>query len=70
MDLPLELSVYYLVDDVATAVAAYRRQGCAVRTPPFDVPVGRCAVLEDPFGDAVCVLDLSKGRRRLVPGKV
>jgi predicted enzyme related to lactoylglutathione lyase len=70
MDLPPELSVYYLVDDVATAVAAYRRQGCAVRTPPFDVPVGRCAVLEDPFGDAVCVLDLSKGRRQLVPGKV
>jgi len=45
MDLPPELSVYYLVDDVATAVAAYRRQGCAVRTPPFDVPVGRARCL-------------------------
>jgi predicted enzyme related to lactoylglutathione lyase len=63
MDLPPELNVYYLVDDVAAAVAAYRGAGCTVRTQPFDVPVGRCAVLEDPYGNAVCVLDLSKGLR-------
>ena len=58
MDLPLEPNVYYLVDDVDEAVA-----GCAVRTPSFDIPVGRCAVLEDPYGNGVGVLDLSKGRR-------
>jgi predicted enzyme related to lactoylglutathione lyase len=38
-------------------------RGAVVRTAPFDIGVGRCAVLEDPFGNAVCVLDLSKGER-------
>jgi len=63
MDLPPDLTVHYLVDDVVSAVATYERAGCTVRTPPFDVPVGRCAVLEDPFGNAICVIDLSKGPR-------
>jgi len=68
MDLPRDLGVHYLVDDVLAAVSTYRREGCVVRTPPFDVPVGRCAVLEDPFGNAICVLDLSNGARRSEPG--
>jgi len=63
MDLPPDLSVHYLVDDVDAAVAEYAARGCLVRTPPFDVPVGRGAVLEDPYGNAVCVLDLSRGPR-------
>lgn len=69
MNLPLDHSVHYLVDDVAAAVVAYCRRGCTIRTPPFDMPVGRCAVLEDPFGNAVCVLDLSKGLRRPAPAR-
>jgi lactoylglutathione lyase len=28
---------------------------------PFDIPVGRCAVVEDPFGNRLVLLDLSKG---------
>jgi predicted enzyme related to lactoylglutathione lyase len=60
MDLPADLHVYYLVDDVRAAVAA---AGCVVRTPPFEVPVGWGAVLEDPFGNPVAILDLSKGPR-------
>lgn len=63
MDLPTDLHVYYLVDDVPAAVAAAERGGCAVRTPPFEVPVGRGAVLVDPFGNPVAILDLSKGLR-------
>jgi lactoylglutathione lyase len=63
MDLPPDLTVYYLVDDVRSAVAAYTVEGGTVRTPPFDVAVGQCAVLEDPFGNAVCVIDLTRGRR-------
>ncbi|WP_250030086.1 VOC family protein [Paractinoplanes maris] len=64
MDLPADLNVYFLVDDVAAAVAAYERGGCVVRTSPFDVAIGRCAVLEDPFGNSLCVIDLSKGPRQ------
>jgi predicted enzyme related to lactoylglutathione lyase len=63
MDLPVDRGVHYLVDDVPSAVAAGQRAGCVVREAPFDVAIGRCAVLEDPFGNAVCLLDLSKGPR-------
>jgi hypothetical protein len=31
-------------------------------TGPSDIPVGRVAVVADPFGNALVVLDLSKGR--------
>ena len=63
MDLPQEWGVHYLVDDVAASVSAWHAAGCVVRKPPFEVAVGWCAVLEDPFGNAVCILDLSKGTR-------
>jgi len=60
MDLAADESVYYLVDDVDAAAAQYTGK---IRTAPFDIPVGRCAVLEDPFGNAVGILDLTKGLR-------
>ncbi len=63
MSLPREWGVHYLVDDVLAAVSTYSAQGCVVHEPPFEVAVGRCAVLEDPFGNAICILDLSKGPR-------
>ncbi len=63
MDLPADRSVHYLVDDVPTAVAAARRAGCTVREAPFDIAIGKCAVLVDPFGNPVCLLDMSKGPR-------
>jgi lactoylglutathione lyase len=63
MDLPADVSVHYLVDDVPEAVAGYVRSGCTVRVAPFDIAIGKCAVLEDPFGNAVCVLDMSTGPR-------
>ena len=63
MDLPDDRSVHYLVDDVPEAVAMGQRAGCAVRKAPFEVAIGRCAVLEDPFGNMLCLLDMSKGPR-------
>ena len=59
-----DLPVHYLVDDVRAAVAAYRAAGCRVRTEPFEVAIGWCAVVEDPDGNALGVLDMSKGPRR------
>ena len=29
---------------------------------PFDIPVGRVAVVADPFGNTLVLLDLSRGR--------
>lgn len=63
MDIPVEESLYYLVDDVLAAVSACQQEGCTIRKAPFDIQIGKCAVLEDPFGNAVCILDMSKGRR-------
>jgi lactoylglutathione lyase len=60
MDLPADENVYYLVDDVDAAASQYDG---AIRKPPFDIAVGRCAILEDPFGNTVGILDLSKGLR-------
>jgi predicted enzyme related to lactoylglutathione lyase len=63
MDLPRERSVHYLVDDVRAAVSAWQAAGCGVREPPFEIAVGWCAVLADPFGNELSILDLSKGTR-------
>jgi predicted enzyme related to lactoylglutathione lyase len=63
MDLPPDCAVNYLVDDVLIAVVAYERAGGTVREPPFDIAVGKCAVLEDPYGNAICILDLTNGPR-------
>jgi predicted enzyme related to lactoylglutathione lyase len=67
MDLPEGRSVHYLVDDVLDAVATGQSAGCAVREPPFEIAIGRCAVLEDPFGNTLCLLDMSKGPRVAAP---
>jgi lactoylglutathione lyase len=64
-DIPSPAEVHYLVDDVISAVGDYVSQGCEVLTPPFDITIGKCAVIRDPFGVRLCVLDLTKGLRPL-----
>ena len=62
-EIPNKVEVHYLVDDVIAAVKSYGERGCRVLVPPFDVLIGKCAVIEDPFGTVICILDLSSGRR-------
>ncbi len=62
-DIPNKVEVHYLVDDVVAAVKSYSAKGCRVLVPPFDVLIGKCAVIQDPFGTLICLLDLSSGRR-------
>ena len=62
-DIPKEVSVHYLVDEVVGAVNELRSKGCIVRTEPFDIVIGKCAVLEDPFGNILAILDMTKGMR-------
>ena len=45
--------------DAGIAVEA---AGGRVLTPSFDIPVGRVAVVGDPFGNVLVLVDLSKGR--------
>ena len=61
--IPSSVEVYYLVDDVVVAVAHYAAQGCQILVAPFDITIGKCAVIRDPFGTRLCILDTTKGHR-------
>jgi lactoylglutathione lyase len=60
--IPNRVEVHYLVDDVVAAVKSYAEKGCRVLEPPFEVLIGKCAVIQDPFGTTICLLDLSSGQ--------
>jgi predicted enzyme related to lactoylglutathione lyase len=52
----------WLVESVDEAIDAVRVAGGRVIADPVDIPVGRAAVVADPFGNSLVLLDLSKGR--------
>jgi lactoylglutathione lyase len=61
--IPNKVEVHYLVDDVVVAVKRYAEKGCRVVVQPFDVLIGKCAVIKDPFDTTICLLDLSSGKQ-------
>ncbi|HEX2911042.1 MAG TPA: VOC family protein [Chloroflexia bacterium] len=61
--LPSPVEVHYLVDDVVAAVTKYTAEGCEILVAPFDITIGKCAVIKDPFGTRLCILDMTKGPR-------
>ncbi|HEX2910802.1 MAG TPA: VOC family protein [Chloroflexia bacterium] len=61
--LPSPVEVHYLVDDVVAAVAEYVAEGCEILVAPFDITIGKCAVIIDPFGTRLCILDMTNGPR-------
>lgn len=52
----------WLVESVHDAITQLVGAGGAVVVEPFDIPVGHVAVVLDPFGNALVLVDLSKGR--------
>jgi predicted enzyme related to lactoylglutathione lyase len=54
--------VDYLVDSVDQAATQLTQAGGRVVVEPFDIPVGRVAVIADPFGNPLTILDLTRGR--------
>jgi predicted enzyme related to lactoylglutathione lyase len=52
----------WLVASADGAARAVEAAGGRILTPAFDIPVGRVAVVADPFGNVLVLLDLSKGR--------
>jgi lactoylglutathione lyase len=62
-NIPSSVEVYYLVDDVLDAVASCATEGCQVLVAPFEIRIGKCAVISDPFGTRLCILDMTKGLR-------
>jgi lactoylglutathione lyase len=61
--IPPSVIDHYLVDDVVVAAAHYAAEGCLIIVAPFDITIGKCAVLRDPFGARLCILDTTKGLR-------
>ncbi len=61
--IPSSVEVYYLVDDVVAVVVEYVAKGCELLVAPFDITIGKCAVIKDPFGTRLCILDMTKGLR-------
>jgi predicted enzyme related to lactoylglutathione lyase len=66
-DIPSRVEVYYLVGDVVSAVQTFQTKRCRILVEPFDIAIGKCAVIEDPFGTRLCILDMTKGP--LKPGR-
>jgi predicted enzyme related to lactoylglutathione lyase len=50
-----------LVDSVEDAVNRFTKAGGHLVHTPFDIPVGRCAIVKDPWGNPLVLLDLTKG---------
>lgn len=63
-DIPSRVEVHYLVDDVISAVQVLATKGCRILVEPFDIVIGKCAVIQDPFGTRLCLLDMTKGPRQ------
>jgi lactoylglutathione lyase len=58
---PIDPETDLLVTSADEAVERFTQAGGKVLRAPFDIAVGRCAVVEDPWGNELVLLDLSKG---------
>jgi predicted enzyme related to lactoylglutathione lyase len=52
----------WLVASAAAAAATVVDAGGRIVSGPFDIPVGSAAVVADPFGNVLVLVDLGKGR--------
>jgi lactoylglutathione lyase len=57
-----EPEVDWLVDSADAAAARFAAAGGVVEVPAFDISIGRCVVVRDPWGNRLVLLDMSKGR--------
>ena len=53
-------NISYQVKDVISFVEQYRESGYQVIVEPFDIRCGKCAILEDPEGHSVEIMDITK----------
>lgn len=49
------------VESADEAAQQFVAAGGKILVPPFDIQIGRCVVVEDPFGNPLVLLDTSKG---------
>lgn len=56
------ITVDFLVDSVAESAEKITGSGGKVIFGPFDIPIGKCAVVQDKWENEYVILDMSKGR--------
>jgi lactoylglutathione lyase len=56
------MNVDFKVESVADAVEKIREAGGKVLHGPFDIPIGKCAVVRDRWENEYVILDMTKGR--------
>ncbi|MBN1978840.1 MAG: VOC family protein [Anaerolineae bacterium] len=58
---PQEPEIDFKVQSADAAAARIEDAGGKVVVPPFDIQIGRCTEVQDPWGNAFILLDASKG---------
>jgi len=53
-------NISFQVEDVEEFVNEYREKGYNILVEPFNIRCGMCAVLSDPYGNGIEVMDLTK----------
>jgi lactoylglutathione lyase len=56
-----EAEVDLLVDAIQDAIDRFVQAGGTILVEPFEIAIGRCAVVTDPFGNRLVLLDAEKG---------
>jgi predicted enzyme related to lactoylglutathione lyase len=57
---PLEIDL--LVESVESAAQRFAASGGRIVQSPFEIAIGKCAVVADPWGNTLVMLDMSNGR--------
>lgn len=55
------LEIDFKVDSVEEAINTIKEAGGQVVIGPFDIEIGKCAVIKDPWENQYVILDMSKG---------
>ena len=55
------MNVDLKVEDVEAALEQYVKAGGEIICPMFDIPIGKCAVVRDKWGNQYVLLDMTKG---------
>jgi lactoylglutathione lyase len=66
-DRPMETDL--VVDSVPDAVARFTSAGGKILKGPFEIQIGLCAVVADPWDNVLVILDTSKGALRVDENK-
>jgi lactoylglutathione lyase len=57
-----EMNIDFKVDSVDEAINIIKKSGGTIQFGPFDIPIGKCAVVRDTWNNKYVILDMSKGK--------